>query len=147
MRDGREAFNNFTWCTPTMGGRQILPRRTAPVFSTGTLGENQYTGTLGNVGKRSYFHKRCAQLPGTCQICFHPKFILHVNNYSKCYKMRYISWNSNGPLQRYGNPDMHFLGTLKNKFQNLEFLALLIKNQALLLFSGFTFNFKLFKLP
>ena len=74
------------------------------------------------------------------QICFQPKFILHVNFYSKPYKMRYISWNSNGHLLRYGNPDMLFLGTLKNKFHFQWFLTINKQNMVLLFWSGFPFD-------
>ena len=42
-----------------------------------------------------------------------------------------------------GNPDLYFLRTLKNKLNILGFSAILIKNQALLIFN---FCFKLSKL-
>ena len=80
------------------------------------------------------------------QICFQPKFILHVNFYSKPYKMRYISWNSNGHLLRYGNPDMLFLGTLKNKFHFQWFLTINKQNLVLLFWSGFLFDLNFTKL-
>ena len=56
--------------------------------------------------------------------------------------MRCISWNSNGGLLRYGNPDMLFLGTLKNKFHFSRFLTINMQNLMLFFWSGFPFNSK-----
>ena len=57
--------------------------------------------------------------------------------------MRCISWNSAEGLLRYGNPDMLFLGTLKNKIHIPRFLAINMLNPVLLFWSRFPFNSKL----
>ena len=67
---------------------------------------------------------------------------MHFIRNSKPFKMRCISWNSNGGLLRYGNPDMLFLATLKNKFHFSRFLTLNMQNLVLVFLSGFPLNSK-----
>ena len=49
------------------------------------------------------------------------------------------------PFLRYGNPDMLFMGTLKNKFHFSWFLTIDMQNLMLVLWSGFPFNSKFSK--
>ena len=60
--------------------------------------------------------------------------------------MRCILWHFIEPFLRYGNPDMLFLGTLKNKFHFSRFLTINMQNLMLIFWSGFPFNSKLSKL-
>ena len=60
--------------------------------------------------------------------------------------MRCILWHFIEPFLRYGNPDMLFLGTLKNKFHFSRFLTINMQNLMLVFWSGFPFNSKLSKL-
>ena len=69
------------------------------------------------------------------QICAHSKFKLHVNTFSKSFKMRYIYWNSNKHLLRYGNPGRHFFGNPENQISEFEFFSHTDKK------SGFIFIF------
>ena len=45
------------------------------------------------------------------------------------------------PIGRTGNPDMHFLGTLKNKFQFLRFQTINMKDIMLLFYQGSYLDF------
>ena len=48
------------------------------------------------------------QQAGRCKICFQANHSLHFNRNTKSFKMRYISWNSDEGLLRYGNPGSCF---------------------------------------
>ena len=49
-----------------------------------------------------------AQQAGRCKICFQANHSLHFSRNTKSFKMRYISWNSDEGLLRYGNPGSCF---------------------------------------
>ena len=55
-----------------------------------------------------------------------------VNGNEKCFDLMCISEKVNESLLRYGNPDMHFLGTLKNRIHFPRFLTINMQNQVLL---------------
>ena len=71
--------------------------------------------------------------------CFQEFRLLHINGSEECFKMRCIAPNSYAPFLRYGNPDILFLGTLKNKFHILAFWIMLIEILILFGFSGLPF--------
>ena len=79
------------------------------------------------------------------QIGFQEFRLLRMNRSEKCFKMRCILSKSYEGFKRYGNPDILFLGTLKNKFHILAFWMMLIHILKLFGFSGLPFIYFLSK--
>ena len=81
-----------------------------------------------------------------CRELFPSNNLVQFNRNAKSLKMRYISWNSTEVLLRYGNPDMLFMGTLKNILHFLRFLNVKFINMRIISHSGFLFDIKYYKI-